>query len=30
MMRTLLPLVLGVMGGPVLKYLGKLEEEHRD
>ena len=28
--RTVLPLVLGFAGGPVFKYLGKLEQEHRD
>lgn len=28
--RTVLPLSLGMAGGPVLKYLGRLEEEHRD
>ncbi len=30
LVRTVLPLSLGVAGGPVLKYLGRLEEEHRD
>ena len=28
--RTVLPLLLGFAGGPIFKYLGRLEQEHRD
>jgi uncharacterized membrane protein len=28
--RCVLPLLLGIIGGPILKYLGNIEDEHFD